>query len=402
MFKKILLPALITASLTTSTMSYASLFDISVSANGQTYQASFENAEESIDSFDTSNLDANLSNFNEITDAARGVLNYRGLEMIFEYTQNSPKVNFSVPSIGINETFDGATREESTDKLGDFLKSDGGEMLNKINKALASVSPTDPVAGNPNSLMARQVSSIHSGTISDTNTTTNKETFDTDNKFDLGVRLGKYQVNGSDVESIHLPLAYTFNFDSAPGHKLSIQLPVSYSRTNNKAETYSLGAGIAYTFPVNDNLSFTPGISYGAIGSVDLGSVAALESISLTTRYDFELFNQKWRFGNTLARVRTLELEFDDYAINPDLNNTIMVNGITWQSVPLNWLETEVFFTDTRYFGDELFSERSNEIGFAVATPERATYLKFKVGASYVFTDRSEVNGFKLNMGSSF
>lgn len=404
MFKKSLLCSILASGIAVPSISYAELFNITVTANDQSYSASFNDAVSSIEEFDADIIDSKLVGFDKDIDAATAVLNYRGLDMEFFYEENSTTLRLFIDGI-VDEEFTGATRDDSSELLTDFLQSEGGGMLNAINKKLAEVSASDPVAGNPNSLMSTQVATVFESTMSDSNTGTTSESFDTDNKFDLGVRFGSYKVDGADVESIHLPLSYTFNFDSAPGHKLQLKLPISYSRTNQEAETYSLGAGIAYTYPVNENLSFTPGIAYGAVGSIELGSVAAIETISLTTRYDFQAFNHEWRFGNTLAKVRTLELDFGDYSINPELSNTIMVNGITWKSVPISWADIDVFFNDTRFFGDALYSERTNEIGFSVASNDDKpgfSDFKFRLGASYVFTDRDDIDGIKLNMGSAF
>ncbi|MGB0466285.1 MAG: hypothetical protein ACPGF7_01985 [Pontibacterium sp.] len=407
MFKKVLLSSAITAGVLVSGTSQAGLFSIAVTAPavGLLYTQSFNDAEDSLNAFDVANLTANLPGFNAATDSATAVLDYRGLDMAFEYPVNSAALIFSVPSLGITQTFSGATRAESNDLLIDFLQSEGGDLLNRINKTLAEVSATDPIAGNPNSLMSTQLDTIHNIAISDNNTSTRADTFDTDNKFDIGIRFASHRAEGNDIESVQLPLSYTFNFDNRPGHKLQIRLPVSYTLINNQAESYTLGSSLAYSFPVNDQLSFTPAITYGAAGSVNLGTVAALQTLSLTTRYDFEMLNHQWRFGNTLARLRTLELDFGDYVINPDLSNNAIVNSLTWRSVPVDWADLDVFFSDTRFYGDKLYSERSNEIGFSM-TPTHNRFgfsdFAFRGGASYVFTDRDELNGFKFNMNSSF
>jgi hypothetical protein len=254
--------------------------------------------------------------------------------------------------------------------------------------------------------MSTQVSNIHDDADSAPSLISSGSASSTSNTFDFGVRFGKYNLDGVDTQAFHFPLAYTFNIDDKPGHKIKIKVPVSYAKINDSAESFGLGLGIAYTYPLNDQLSITPGLTYGAVGSTGLGSVAALQTLSLTTKYAFNFVDNNFLYSNTIARGKTLSLDYKDYSINPNLSNTILVNGITWRSVPTkNFKSVEIFFKDTRFFGDELFSERTNEIGttfLATADSIGLTDTSFRIGASYVFTDKSDLNGFKLNFSSKF
>ncbi len=407
--KRYLQSCLITTALAAVPVSsQAALFNISVSANGETYTDSFNDAEDSLRSIETEQLESRFSNFNENTDAALANLNYRGLPMELSYGQNSTNLLLNIPELEISQTFTGASRDDSVDKLVDFLQSDGGDLLNKIMKHLAAVSPTDPIAGNPSSFMSTEAASLHdSATQSTAENRAGEEGQDT-NYVDFGLRFSSYRVDEEDIDQIHLPISYTVNLDGTDGHQLTFKVPMSYSSVNGEADSYSLGVGVGYTYPVNNQLAITPGISYQAIGSVNQGTAAAVRSLSITTRYDFEAGGQAWRFGNTLAHMSTAEVSFDDYTIDPNLSNQVMINGIMWRSVPIEQFNMDVFFKDTRFFGDELYSERTDEIGFSIASENlmpdsvNKTGLRFRVGGSYIFTDRSEIDGFRLNMGASF
>src|SRR5690606_1452445 len=109
--------------------------------------------------------------------------------------------------------------DDALDKLADYLvKVDGDrEILTEINKAAVANTGFDPVAGNPNSLMATMVGTIH-GLTNTSITGTNQQ--DIDNQWDLGIRYGSQTVAGNEITSIHLPLAYTFKLDWLPGHRL--------------------------------------------------------------------------------------------------------------------------------------------------------------------------------------
>jgi len=389
------------------TIGHAELFNLSVSANGQTYTTSFDDAEDSIQAAAADAISEKITAFDENTDSAQIVLDYRGLDMQLAYGSNSTSLEFQVASLGINKTFAGATRSESNDQLVDFLKSDGGDLLNRIMKELAAVSPTDPIAGNPASLMSMEAASLFDSATQGTSLA-NKEAQSDVNQVDFNIRFSNYQVDEEDVQQLHLPLSYTVNIDGKPGHQLHFKLPLSYTKVNSSAESYGIGLGIGYTFPVNGQLSFTPGVSYAAIGSVNQGAAAAVQTLSLSTKYDFSFMDQEWRFGNTLARMSTAEVKFDDYEIDPNLTNHVMVNGLQWRSVPIEDINLDLFVTDTRFFGDELYSERTDEIGFSIASENlmpdsvNKTGLRFRVGGSYLVADRSDINGFRINMGASF
>src|SRR5690606_39906148 len=100
----------------------------------------------------------------------------------------------------------------------------------------------------------------------------------------------------------------------------------------------------------------------------------------------------------SLTHARSAELSAGELAINPELTNNIMTNGLIWSSKPTSWGgHVDLFYTVTRFFGDELYSDRSHEIGGAIALQDRAdSFFNFKLGASYMLTDRSDLNGFRI------
>lgn len=226
----------------------AALFDIEVSSGTETYRDSFNSAEALIDAFKDDNLEQKLPGYTD-TSAASAVLNYRGLPINLAYGSGTT-ITFAVPSLGINKTFTGATRSESNDQLQDFLKKEGGDILNRISRELVAVSPTDPVAGNPSSLMSTMAAGAYQDVVSDNNTGVN---IDTNNKAYLGVMFGSYQVDDDEVKTLNAPLSYTVNFDSAPGHKLTFKLPLSYAETNGEAKTYGAGWALPTVFQPPNN-----------------------------------------------------------------------------------------------------------------------------------------------------
>ena len=104
------------------------------------------------------------------TRAVQGVLDFRGVEFIGSYADNSPVFTVRVPAFdegGVPYVlvFNGATRAESYALFDDYLDIDGDaagqaeaeRLLRLLLKALARLSPMDPLAGNPGSLQGSMV-----------------------------------------------------------------------------------------------------------------------------------------------------------------------------------------------------------------------------------------------------
>lgn len=133
-----------------------------VTTGGLTEQASrgFVDIESAIDFFANASLTKTFPTYQDPLSTIDGQLDYRGLPMQVGYlTSGSSEFTFIIPNLNINKSFTGSTRDDSKDQFDEFLKESGNDILNRIHKELARVSPTDPVAGNPSSLMGRAVSS---------------------------------------------------------------------------------------------------------------------------------------------------------------------------------------------------------------------------------------------------
>ena len=82
--------------------------------------------------------------------------NFRGVAINYFSPQFNPsEIHLTIPSLGIDTAFSGGTREETAQTLYDYLKS--GSLLTDLSQELAKSSPTDPIAGNPNSMMSTMV-----------------------------------------------------------------------------------------------------------------------------------------------------------------------------------------------------------------------------------------------------
>ena len=414
MFRKLVLASAIAL---TAVPAQAALFEVNLTnqATGQTFSFAFNQAEDAIDVVDIDFIQQQWSGFGQTAtmDTAIANITYRGVPLQLQYSTDmygNEAVTLKSDALSINKTFNGYDPLEDLKDYLIMVNEDGREILTEINRAAVRETGFDPVAGNPNSLMATMVGTIH-GLTNTSITGTNQQ--DIDNQWDLGIRYGSQTVAGNEITSIHLPLAYTFKLDWFPGHRLQFRMPISHSEINKETNNYSLQLGFGWTIPLIEGLETTPAIDYGIAGSGELLTAGVLRALSLTTRFDFSLLGQNFTLTNSLAKIDSVRFEYEDededtgitdvYVIDYDLSNKAMTNGVAWH-VALPWkLATQVYLRDTRFYGDTLYSEQNNELGVNFGwSASTDTNTQFFVGASYQRHDKSEFDGARLNVGLTF
>jgi len=412
MFKKIVISTVACA-----TIVQASVFTVEVNntTQGASYSKSFTTVSDTLDGL---NVDAikNQISYND-TDALNAKLGFRGLPINLAYGANSNTLTLDIPSIGVSETFTGANRDKSIDALTDWLKKDGGSTVEKMMKELAKVSPVDPIAGNPNSMMGLSVSNDFSNgfmNVASKQTTPTTSTTSSSNNIMIAPTYSSLDVDGTKSDSYTLPLAYSFNFDRDSRENITFSIPVTYVEVEG-AKSGSLGLGLAYSKPVTDDWVLTPAVSYGVAGSVDLGSFAQVVSTSLTSSYSWGLPSDlTLSMGNMVGYYTTVKFIDNDYAYDPGIQNIVYRNALML-NIPTNGFindtSLETFVIDTRYTGTDLYMEEYQEYGLSYGydsinlnvlsdNTKDAIRRSLKIGLSYL--NSSKGNGFKVNFGFTF
>ena len=393
----------------------ASIFELTVTSQGQTYKRDFGSAEELINGLDEDEIRLSIQNYTNVSYAA-ATLNFRGLPITLTYTANSTKLTLDIPSIGVYETFTGTTRDNSVDLLEDWFQKEGGSALTRLMQELAASTANDPIAGNPKSLMASMASTNYNrGFTSRTSEIQPREIEAGEsnaNLAGLGFEFGYYEQGDLNGQSYQLPLSYTVRSNTDPRRQLTFNLPITVTEIDG-ARSYSLGIGAGLTWPMNKQWALTPAIDYGLVGSVDLGSVGQILSGSLTSAYVMDIGKYKLNIGNMAGYYKTLKFSYADYSFDPDIQNTILRNGVML-AIPTDKMKKntilELFVVDTRFFGSDLFIDQYNEFGFSFGfrKVERKTfkekirnYLRdLRVGATYLYSNESK--GFSVNFGYTF
>jgi hypothetical protein len=362
-----------------------------------------------LDTFDTDQLSSRF-NYTE-TDQIIANLDFRGLPMGLKFSTNSNILELQIPSLDIKESFNGQNREASIRLLEDWFKNNK-QNVEKIMKELARVSPVDPIAGNPNSLMATMVGDDFMNGFQ--KVATQQKGMGSKNFLLIAPVFKSLDIDGKKSDNFILPLGYSFAVGDDPKETVSFSLPLSYVSVEG-AKSYNVGLGVAYSLPITDSWIITPSIKYSLVGSKNLGTLAQMASGSLTSSYTWDLGNRHaLSFGNMIGHYATVKFYDADYAFNPHIANTVFRNAIMY-SLPSDKIykntSVDFFVIDTQYTGTELYLESYDEIGLSFGfnkdvmnlTAEADNYeydSELKLGVSYLTS--SKADGFEINFGYSF
>ena len=404
--KRKILSAIILATLVATPVYAKDLFTLTAVSGGETATVAFDAIEDIVDAVDSTSLDALISVYTP-TSVATLTLDIRGLPATVSYLDTTTTLTFIVPSLNISETFTGATRDASQQLFEDFLESDGGGILKKILQALVETTAIDPVAGNPNSLMAVMgASDFGNGTDIGDGQLAKGQAPSNANTLGVGLRFGSYSAGDYDQNVYTLPIKYTFRLDSDPRKQVILDLPISYVDTEG-GKSYSVSMGLGYRFPMNDDWSLTPAARIGAAGSVDLGSAAIIYSGSLTSNYNLYWDDIKVSIGNMASQFKTTSVSAGDYSIDYDLTNTMVKNGVGFEGSvdytmfgnPTSW---QFDVAHSAFFGDDLYVDSYFDVSVSFGTrPTESALDNLRFGLTYTAGNNS-YNGVRVNFGYTF
>nr|WP_323778619.1 hypothetical protein [Amylibacter sp.] len=368
------------------------------------------------------------TNFNTVDEAinALGTTTYQTINT--GYTETSKATfTFAVPS----ETL---TLRYRTDNTGVALRDDTGALIARFNagdrtaseaelmaflrdryakdtealKLKVANTPSDPVAGNPASLMSQMVSaSFSNGTdVGPSPLTGGDRARGTASYNHLGISLqtGRYSGPGFSANVTSLPLSYAFALDD-PRWAVKINAPLNFTTINGQ-DYVSGSVGVGLRMPVTENWSLTPELRVGAVRNGNSGITAVLANASLMSNYRLDLKNGYGLvFGNGLTYSKSLNSSGTSYG----LSNTINKNGIELSGpfqhqlygLPTNWqfsvVHTVVGGTPT--YIDE-WTDVSLSLG-TIGSKNGVTWDSVRIGLTYTRANRG-VEGLNINFGYEF
>lgn len=160
------------------------------------------------------------------------LVNFRGLGTVIEFEANSSELIFRIPGKDFEVRFDGETRDESQEQFEDWLKGEFNsaeaprKSLTRLLQILVAVSPVDPVAGNPNSLMTRMVIDDFNQGITGPFISSKTPLPGQKNNFSIGGEVGFFNAGPYDGETFSIPISYKWNMKRFPKLSLIVDFPV--------------------------------------------------------------------------------------------------------------------------------------------------------------------------------
>lgn len=349
------------------------------------------------DLFTNAGLQSTLPGYTPIS-AAIASVSLRGVPATLSYAANSPVLRLQIPSINVDVSFNGATRDESQDLAVKWVQGEGGPALTRFLQQAVATTPVDPVAGNPNSLMSQMGASDFGAALGLGG--------GRPGGLGLAARFGSYAVDGFNSRVYSLPISTSF--DLGEGRALLLDGPLTFIDTEG-AQSYSGSVGVGMRLPIRIGLpetldwTLTPMVRMGGVGSLDLGAVGGLWSVSVTSSLGWQVLpGTRLQMANMASRLQTLPIDYGGYNVSYELTNMMYRNGLlVTQDIGELFgraAQATVFAIDTRFTGDALYVNSYQEYGgyltFGGATP-------ISVGLT-VLTGERGYGGVTVNLGSVF
>ncbi|QMT32360.1 hypothetical protein [Alysiella filiformis] len=371
------------------------------------------------------------------TSAAEVQGRFNDVDMTLHYAAHSNTLTFTSPELNIaNQTFTGSTRKESQRMFTDWLKKSGviGQIMNQQAKTSASspitgaggmmpsVSSSDfnvgwrdssNIVATHNVALSSPANALDSadGTSSaNTTSSSNNPSSSPASMLGLGLNVGSYSIDGSkdNVDTITLPLSYSFNIQEHSGQKIIVSLPITLYQVG-KAKGYHGGVGLGYRYPLNDKWTLTPSVRYTLSASADRATVASVMSGSLMSTYTVPVGKFDVALGNMIGYYKTGKFKTGNYSFDPKIKQTMLRNGVMLsQPITLKGkkLAVEYSVIDTRYVGgNKPFLSRMQEYGVTVGlhkdeVAQNKKWSSWRGGITYM--RGKNVKGFTGNVGYWF
>lgn len=268
-------------------------------------------------------------------------LNYGGVANAITIDKNASNTQATLHfgPTGVTRVFNGTDAADLQRQIEDYLKGQGGSDLKDFLKEINKLSVIAVSDGNPNATTARMAEFSYNrfGFFGDESKayTVSKEgkVGDATTQFHLGFTGKTYDVGPYTGESATVSTALTFNFSKYVGASLGSFLTW---HTVEDADVYHVGFNFGVPIrPVvpegNTGVLWqvTPFLAAAGSGSVDIGAGGLitgfggvnLVSWGITERFTLSMANQ-------IAWYNGRKLTFDDYEIDPGVEQTILKNGL--------------------------------------------------------------------------
>jgi hypothetical protein len=328
-------------------------------------------------------------------------INLRGLLANASFAAGSNTLVVTIPNAGISQSFTGLTRDDSVTLFKSYLSDagTGGKLL----RAYARYSPIDPIAGNPNSLMAQMAEADYLlGRLYPLSGCDCGLSQPSVHHFQVGLSGVRGFSKGYDTTSVSLPARYSYSPSGT--WAFILDAPLTYNR-NGGASSLSGSVGTALRCPVNSRWSLSPVLRAGSGLSLDLATGTLFCSGGVTSVFDFKVLGGVFSLINYVGYITSAPLWTTGINWCYHIQNTIFKNGFvfsTCQGIPFcgRILNASLSFEDTAFTGSRLYIMHYDEVGISLNLTGVNPFLcwdNLACGFAYQFGEKA-YRGFRMNL----
>lgn len=302
------------------------------------------------------------------TSAASIAIDLRGIDVITSFAANSTTLQVAIPQAHISQSFTGETRDDSIKLFKNFIQDAGNR--HRLLKAYQRYSPIDPIAGNPNSLIAQMaqndylMGSLHP--LAGASCAFRSQPIV--HQFQMGTAFERGFSKGFDTTVVSLPLRYSY----APclDYALIIDVPLTYLR-NGGASSVVGSLGVGFQMPVTSSWALTPMIRMGSGGSLDLCTSGNFFSTGLTSLYTLPVSSFLLSMTNYAGYFTSTNLWLTGVNFNYRLQTWVFKNGLSLTTTEgyCVWerpLYFNVYVIDSAFTKNHLYMNHYDEVGIGV------------------------------------
>lgn len=352
----------------------------------------------------TSDIQKDLSGYTNTSPIALKI-NLRGIDVISAFAANSTTLTVFFPQVNINESFTGTTRDQSLTLFKDFLQNNRNEGK-RLRRAQAALTPIDPIAGNPNSLMAQMAQGDYRlGRLSPlAGCSCDWSAQPVNHLFNEGVNIGR---SFCEFDTSYAVFPYRYSYSPDRDWAFIIDAPQA-ALVNGRAFSYNGTFALALRAPLAKWWSLTSIVRGGLGLAIDLSTGGAFVSTALTS-------NMQWCFGdillavtNSASYIASTPLHGDGVNFDYHLQNYVFKNGITISTcnglLGYRTVNLQVYYLNSDFKGRKLFIENYNDVGASIIFENVNPWVCYdvlKVGGTYQFGQKG-YKSYALNIDYQF
>lgn len=340
------------------------------------------------------------------TTPAALTFNLRGINAFGSFAANSTTFNVVIPKLGVNQSFTGATRDESLALYKQFIRDNGnrGGML----PAYAKYTSVDPIAGNPNSLMYQMAQADYLyGRLSPlTGCDCCWSSQPVIHQFQVGAQFNRGFADKFETTAITVPLRYSYSPDLT--WAFIVDVPITLMITGG-AWTLNESLGFGLRIPLTNDWTVTPTARLGFGGSLDLCTGGTFASTGVVSAYNYKVGDYVLTMTNYVGYFTSMPLHMGGINFDYHLHDFSYKNGLALTSCEGytlcgRSLNLSLTFIDTDFEGSPLYIPHYEEVGLTLFTTHVNRCIDYdllSLGAAYQWGHKG-YHGYYLNLVYQF